>query len=200
LFLNPDTKFVEPVFKEVIYHFENFPDIGLIGCRLIDATGRPSFTYGYLPEKRNILRDLTDKFLFQKIGYIPQKYIFPWGADLFIRKSDFIRAGMFDEKIFLCYEEADIYKRLKPNKTVILSKKIIHYEGHSTKITTVKYDSWGVSLIYYLKKYNYNISRTLKNLLYVFFVYIVIGKIFNKNTSVSELYYTRIKTLINSAL
>lgn len=195
LFLNPDTKFVEPLFKEVIRKFRNYPQIGVVGCKLIDEMGKPCFTYGYFPEKRNIIRDLIDKFLFQKIGYIPKKNIYPWGADLFIRRSDFINAGGFDENIFLCHEEPDICTRLKPNKTAIISKKIIHFEGHSTKISEIKYDSWGESLIYYLKKYRYNISRTLRNLSFVFYMYILIGKLIRKDIGILKLYYAKIKEL-----
>ena len=162
LFLNPDTKFVEPVFSEVINIFNNNYDVRAVGCQLIDSEGRRNNTYGYFPENENIFTLITDKYVFKPLGYIPKHSVYPWGADFFVRREDFYAAGKFDEKFFLCFEEADLCKRLENRKTYICNKKILHYEGHTTEDQSIRFDVWLQSLQLYHKKYGYDLTKTLR--------------------------------------
>lgn len=161
LFLNPDTKLTEPVFYEVVKHFNKHENIGAIGCQLVDGEGRENNTYGYFPEKWNIFVSIIDKCIFKPLEYIPKSSIYPWGANYFVRRKDFYAAGKFDEEFFLCFEEADLCKRIRPKGTHIIKKKIIHYGGHTTVETNKRFDAWLKSLSLYHKKYGYNLNRTL---------------------------------------
>ncbi len=161
LFLNPDTKLIEPVFREAIDHLMKHPDVGAVGCRLIDGDGRSNDTYGYFPEKWNILVSMLDKCVFKPLKYIPKKSVYPWGANYFIARKDFYSAGKFDEDFFLCFEEADLCKRILPKRTHILNKKIIHYGGHTTDEASKRFDAWLESLRKYHVKHGYDLNRTL---------------------------------------
>ena len=160
LFLNPDTVLIEPIFKDVINKFKD-PNIGTIGCLLVNESGKRSNSYGYFPEKRDIYSSVFKKLFELNNRIYNQENIFPWGANLFVRKADFDRVGKFDSAFFLCHEEADLCTRLKPLNVCILDKKIIHYEGHSTVQHGHRFDSWLKTLIQYHHKFNYSLNKTL---------------------------------------
>lgn len=167
LFLNPDTKFIEPIFSEVVERFRNNDNIRAIGCQLIDGNGQKTNTYGYFPEKWNLAVSIIDKCIFTPLGYIPKHSTYPWGANLFVRRKDFYAAGKFDEKYFLFFEEADLCRRLKPEETYIINnKKIIHYGGHTNLENNKRFDAWLKSLSQYHKKYGYNLNNTLRHYQY----------------------------------
>ena len=151
--LNPDTILVEPIFKYMINEFSD-ETLTTAGFRLIDRDGNDNDSVGLLPEynyiyiPRKILNYLVIEFK------LLSKYIFPWGADLIIRKKDFMNVGMFDEKMFLCNEEPDLIHKLDINKVKIFNKKIIHLEGHTTEVHEVRFKEWLKTTQYYLEKYN----------------------------------------------
>lgn len=162
LFLNPDTKFIEAVFSEIVDRFRNNKKIGTTGCRLVDGEGNAIDSYGYFPEKWNPFLSILDKYIFKPLGYVPKNNIYPWGANLFVRRADFYAAGRFDEKFFLSHEEPDLCKRMLPKKTIIINKKIIHYEGHTISDKDKRFDVWMDSLVLYHKKYGCDLSKTLR--------------------------------------
>ena len=181
--LNPDTILVESIFK---FMLDEFTDQGLTaaGFRLIDREGNDNDSVGLLPEYNYIYlpRSILN-YLVIKLGLL-SKYIFPWGADLIVRRVDFLKAGMFDERIFLCNEEPDLISRLNIDKVKIFNKCIIHLEGHTTDLSTLRYEEYLKSTKKYLKKVNKNFKRFLmysyvKNFCKIF-LYFILNKD-NKN-------------------
>jgi len=160
LFLNPDTKFIEPVFCEVIKHFGN-GNVRAVGCQLVDGEGHKTNTYGYFPEKWSLLVSIIDKCVFKPLGYIPKFSIYPWGANFFVRRKDFYAAGKFDEGLFLFHEESDLCQRLSPKETHIIKQKIIHYGGHTSIENSKRFEVWLKSLVFYHEKYGYDLNQTL---------------------------------------
>lgn len=183
--LNPDTILVEPIFKFMIKEFED-QRLSTAGFRLIDREGKDNDSVGLLPEynyiylPRNILN-----FLVINLSLL-SKYIFPWGADLIVKKKDFIEAGMFDESMFLCNEEPDLMHRLNIKKVRIFDRNIIHLEGHTTEIHEVRFKEWLKTTQYYLEKYNNSYKRYI--LLFIFRNYskMILKKIFSNHYSLEN--------------
>lgn len=77
------------------------------------------------------------------------------GADLFIRRSAIEKYGLFDENIFLYYEETDLQERYHQHglqSMIINGPQIVHLEGKSSKPSVKKGNIMMNSKIYYFKK------------------------------------------------
>lgn len=136
LFLNPDTILVEPIFNFVVSKFKEFKNLSACGFKLVNIDCKMGKSFGFFPEKNSLIPERINNFIynffFHYFNFCP-KNIFPWGADLTVRRSRFIEIGMFDEDYFLSYEEPDLLKRMnRMDEVRIFSKKIIHIGGHST--------------------------------------------------------------------
>lgn len=132
LFLNPDTILIEPIFGFAIKVFEQNPQIGLFGIKLLTKEFKRNHSY-YMMDDYSIHTTILSKALFDSDFFIDGK-MYIAGADLFVRRASFIEAGMFDENIFMYYEEPDLIRRIRGlpshNKTAYFKqKKIIHLEG-----------------------------------------------------------------------
>lgn len=130
LFLNPDTEFVMPVFKFAINVFENNPNIGCFGVRLIDTYGKhgPSYNIRF---RFGLMDELFSKICIKLGIFLPEK-MYTSGADLFFDRDSFFEVGMFDSNIFMYFEETDVCERLNSiGKKVAFypELKIIHHEG-----------------------------------------------------------------------
>jgi hypothetical protein len=84
------------------------------------------------------------------------------GADMFIRKVDFIDAGRFDDKIFMYCEEMDLLKRIRRlgRKTSYFNeKRIIHLEGKTSNDSDLALKRRLDSTKYYCEKYRLNFKK-----------------------------------------
>ncbi len=162
-FLNPDTILIEYIFSYLLKKFES-RKLTAAGFKLLSKEGNINNSFAFFPEFNFVYFFLPIKlinFLVIKLGMF-SKFIFPWGADLIVRRKDFMEAGMFDEKMFLCNEEPDLMKRLKFCKVRIFNKSIIHLEGHTTALESSRFNEWFNSTHYYLNKYNLSFDKFLK--------------------------------------
>lgn len=160
LFLNPDTVLLEPVFGFAVNKFRTCRQLRAFGMLLVDENGHWQETFGFFPEKIKILPEKMYLPLIQ-MGYTPSN-IFPWGADLFVRRKDFLDAGMFDENIFMCYEEPDLLRRMPKGDVKIFPKKIMHKAGHSNANLDKRYEVALHSEKYYFEKYGLNYCKYVK--------------------------------------
>ena len=141
------------------------------GGSLINGLKEPVICAGYFPSVANIIPRLVSKRIFKKdlsfkspavlsnethklkdIDYIT-------GADICIRKSILDEVGLFDENIFMYFEETDLCKRIKDAGymvKVVKDAKIIHLEGQSTKNQLQKQKWFKTSEMYYFKKHHPN--------------------------------------------
>jgi N-acetylglucosaminyl-diphospho-decaprenol L-rhamnosyltransferase len=161
--LNADTILVEPIFLYMISEFKD-STLTAAGFRLIRRDGKINDSFALFPEYNYVYFFIPIKllnFIVIRLGML-SKFIFPWGADLVVRKCDFIDAGKFDEKIFLCNEEPDLTKRLNINKVKIFNRPIIHLEGHTTEVNDVRFNEWLKSTKYYFKKYNLSFDKYIE--------------------------------------
>jgi len=165
LFLNPDTVLIEPVFGFAVKQFLNNDDLRAFGMILVDDRGKTQETFGFFPEKLKLIPERAYLPLI-RLGYTPAR-IFPWGADLFVRKTDFFQAGMFDENIFMCYEEPDLLHRLPKGLVKIFPKKIIHLSGHSNERLKARYSLALKSEQYYFSKYGLDYEKYIKHTIFL---------------------------------
>ncbi len=135
LFLNPDTKLVEPIFAFAVEKFEKDKDLAMFGIQQTDKEGNFTDSFGILGlcGPKNIFGYFQLRRC-RKKGKFEDGRMYPDGADLFVRRSSFLQAGKFDEKIFMYYEEEDLTRRIKlyseAKKTAFFGeKKLIHLGG-----------------------------------------------------------------------
>ncbi|MEI2275658.1 glycosyltransferase family 2 protein [Sphingobacterium sp. ML3W] len=141
--LNPDTVLLNNAIAKFYAFCESNEQVGIVGGNLYDANLQPAFScWSFLPS----LTAEIDFLCFFKLGKIlgrvgsfnntgiPQKVGYISGADLFIPKSIFVKAGGFDEDFFMYYEETELTFRVRQLGYDVMSlpnAKIIHLEGQS---------------------------------------------------------------------
>lgn len=181
LFLNPDTVFIEPIFQYAVARFEEEPSLGLFGMILVSPEGNYRNSFGFMPEKKSFFPAIFYLPLIRYFNITPID-IFPWGADLFMRKEDFLSIGGFDENIFIGYEEPDLVRRLAGKKVRIFSKRIIHIEHHSL----ANIEQWSSRVLtseeYYFTKHKLDYQRYIKHALFKLQGRLFINKIRGKRT------------------
>jgi GT2 family glycosyltransferase len=163
LYLNPDTIVPEDCFIKCLDFFQQRPDAGAVGVRMLDGKG------SFLPEsKRSFpspvisfykLSGLTRLFPRSKIfgkyhlGYLNEhanhEVNVLAGAFMFMRKEVAMQTGGFDEQFFMYGEDIDlsyrIQKTINPTtgehyKNYYLSEtSILHFKGESTKKGSLNY-------------------------------------------------------------
>lgn len=163
-FINPDIIFIEPIFYDIYKRFEENNNYGMMGCKLLydDLTSGFSFYYDY---QYSIIKKWLIKY-YNRLNKFNEKSMYISGANMFVRRNLFISSGMFDENLFMYYEEPDLTRRIKQNGEwkIIFNNdlKMIHLERKSTpnSLNSTKYEF--ESAIYYGKKYNLNYMRKIR--------------------------------------
>lgn len=163
-FVNPDIIFIEPVFERIYQSFNN-KRLELLGCKLLYEDLTPGFSF-YYDYNTILMRNWTIKF-WNKINRFDSKKMFISGANLFVRKETFINIGMFDENIFMYYEEPELIRRIKEynESAIILFNKefrMIHLERKSTPSTPSMIGIAWDSAIYYGKKHNLDYRKKIR--------------------------------------
>jgi GT2 family glycosyltransferase len=173
LFLNPDTLVPEDCFEKCISFFESAKDIGALGIRMIDGTGK------FLKEsKRGFPTLLTSFFKLSGLaGLFPNSKIFASyyagylsenqnhtvdvlaGAFMMVDKKMIDRTRGFDEDFFMYGEDIDLSYRVQKagyKNYYFSGSTIIHFKGESTKKETVKYVQvfYGAMKLFVIKHYS----------------------------------------------
>lgn len=164
LFLNPDTEFVEPVLDYARAKFLTDSALGLFGMQLVDRNGEARMSYFWVAPSGGIFRGYLLKLAHRRGRFIKGK-MFTSGANMFVRRSAFERAGGFDDAIFLYNEERDLTRRVlcAGYKTNFFGERhIIHLEG-SGESESIERFRWRLdSLRYYCSKYSLNYRRNIR--------------------------------------
>jgi GT2 family glycosyltransferase len=156
LYLNPDTVVPEDNFATALAYLADHPEVGSLGCRMIDGTGE------FLPESKRALptpevalfRLLGLSSLFPRsprfaryyLGHLPEdqnaEVDVHCGAWMMVRKHILDQLGGFDEAYFMYGEDIDLSYRIQKagwQNHYLATSPIIHYKGESTKHATWKY-------------------------------------------------------------
>jgi GT2 family glycosyltransferase len=147
--LNPDTVVAEDTFTKVLAFAQKQPDLGILGCKLIDGAGN------FLPEsKRGVptpwvaFTKITGLYkLFPKSGTFGKYYAqhlnenqtgkvdILVGAFMVMKRDLYLELGGFDEDCFMYSDDIDLsYRVLKEGKSnyYFHDTTVIHYKGEST--------------------------------------------------------------------
>lgn len=165
--LNPDTEYLKGSFKEIIKAFK--PDTGAIAPflkigdkgkalqgTLVLSPLRAIFSLSFIGRlfPRNKIR--SDYYLMKaKLSRFKECEILP-GTAFIIRKKLFLNSGSFDKKLFLYFEEFDLFKRIKEQGyKMFIDRKFIfkHTWGASTKKIDSTKSIFEKSRFYYFKKH-----------------------------------------------
>lgn len=192
VFLNPDTILIEPIFRFTLLKFYSFPKMALFGVKLLDKQLKMNMSF-YFIDKHDFFSGQIIKLL-NKLNLFFKDSMYISGADLFVRKSEFYKAGQFDNNIFLYYEEPDLIKRIKNNGCKISffpTKRIIHLEGKTThnykKFLVIRLQS----AKYYSCKYNLNLKKQIRDeIVYNKIKYLIVKYCFKK------IDYSLLKTIL----
>jgi len=195
LFLNPDTVLIEPVFKFALEQFRSDSKLGLFGVKLVDNKMKENLSF-YFIDRTDLISNILIK-IFNKIDYFDKESMFISGANMFTRRQTFIDAGLFDDQIFMYYEESDLIKRIKKagwSINYFKSKRIIHLEGGTTFDSINSEERRLNSLKYYCKKYNMNFQKEINKERRIYQIKLLISKIMRLKSSE---YYMKLLNLLD---
>jgi GT2 family glycosyltransferase len=125
LFLNPDTEGVDGTLADLVAHLDAHPEIGLAGCRQLDADGRLCPTARRFPsvgraigeaigpERIALARRLGESEL--DLSRYDREMACDWtaGSFMLVRREALAAAGLLDERFFFYSEEVDLCLRIK---------------------------------------------------------------------------------------
>lgn len=188
LLLNPDAFLGQKSLKAIYDIMAKHQDIVSVGPQLRYLDGSLQASGGYLPTPWRVLAWMwwLDKLpLIKKLFPTPyhvfdlawhQKDQDPqWlmGACVMFRKSEFLKAGGFDDKIFMYAEEVELYRRLKSTLNLRVhfttKTKVVHIGGVSTKKANA------YRLTYELQGIEYIYAKHYPNLLWLIKLVITLG-------------------------
>ena len=152
--LNSDTIVIDNSIYELYKFMNENPHVGACGGNLCDINLQPATSFTrFMP---SILSDIDYFFynIFSKAIYGKNlNYCYSEtpilihgnisGADLMIAKHVFDDLGGFDENFFMYYEETDLLFRMRDKNYhtyIVPSSKIIHLEGASESLKSIKLD------------------------------------------------------------
>jgi GT2 family glycosyltransferase len=145
--LNPDTKLTENTFRRIIDSFAQHPEVGAIGCKLVNGEGEIDFqcaknmpTIGnhiFEPYVAKVFPGLMKSFVMRDWDHLDSREVeLLSGACLAIRREVYGRVGQLDAAMFMYVEDVEYCHRIRQAgwKLFYLSDtSIIHYGGESTK-------------------------------------------------------------------
>lgn len=145
LFLNPDTEVSRTGLGEARAVLEADPRTGLVGARLVDASGATQRTCARTPTGRSLLAHTL--FLDRVLpGRVASHFRLDWdhaetrpvdavmGAFLMIRRPLFTRLDGFDERFFVYWEDADLCTRAGQAGFAVChaARAVIRHRGQGT--------------------------------------------------------------------
>jgi len=147
--LNPDTVVAEDTFVKILAFAERQNNLGIIGCKLIDGTGR------FLPESKRGIPSPWVAFtkifglykIFPRTKFFNQYYAqhlnenetgkveILVGAFMFLERKLYEDLQGFDENCFMYADDIDLSYRalqMKRNNFYFHETTVLHYKGEST--------------------------------------------------------------------
>jgi len=148
LFLNPDTEIEGQAVQLMMKAFENLPNAGIVGCKLLntDRTVQTSCIRAF-PTVLNLLVDtdwLRKKFPRAKIWGMRPLFVEPEGpvavdvvsgACLMARRDIFERIGHFSDDYFMYSEDVDLCHKVRQtgfSVNFVPNAVVIHHGGRSS--------------------------------------------------------------------
>jgi GT2 family glycosyltransferase len=161
--MNPDVRLVEPLLRVVNTQYISDTKLCLLGFSQLGGSNlshyiKPEY---YIPILNPLLIKLTNR-----LNIFNSKFSYLSGAFFFIHKAKFQSIGLFDESLFMFFEEADICNRiLAKNYSVKYMKeyKYLHFMNERNDFSRFAFEVGLDSLKHYTYKYKFSESRLLSN-------------------------------------
>lgn len=149
LLLNSDTEVLPRALDVMTDFLDTHPDVGVVGCQLVDSRGKVEESCGFFPTPKAILftklrrsRLLGSWFKNSRASIlVPQRaQEVDWitGACLMARREAFEEIGLLDEEMFMYFEDDDWCYRIKKAGWKIYftpEVTVIHKRGASLEQT-----------------------------------------------------------------
>ena len=135
LLLNSDTIVPAGAIDRLLDVFDLYPDVAVVGPRLVDAGGRAELSFGRMVSPLNELRQKHAT----GIDAATRKEQFPdWvsGACLLVRRPDAEAAGLLDERYFMYLEDVDFCAAIRARGRRVMfvpGVEVVHLRGQSVK-------------------------------------------------------------------
>lgn len=124
LLLNPDTQLFDTTLSDCRIYMEQHEEVDVLGCQLLLDDGTIAKSCARFPSPKTIFFDATGLSKISPRIFKPASLMTDWdhhesrfvdqviGAFMFMRISIFDKAGYFDERFFVYFEELDFSKRI----------------------------------------------------------------------------------------
>ena len=185
--MNPDVRFIEPLLSEVQTRFDNDSNLCLLGPRQLGGENlshyiKPEF---YIPVLNPLLIKLTNRLnIFNsRVSYLS-------GAFFFIDRAKFLSIGLFDERLFLFFEESDISNRILEKKYLIHFEhklKYLHDIGERSDFSVFAFNVGLDSMSHYCKKFGISEKRLLSKKILTLRFKLLIAKLKGNSSGVENL-------------
>ncbi len=206
MLLNSDTEMIGTGAKEIIEFMKKNPRVAIVGGKIYN----PDMTIQRSCRRFPSLWRLYAENTFRLIKHIPtpfyNRYIMKnfdynsirkvdWvtGAYMYIKKELVDKYGLFDENIFMFYEDTLLcykFKKLGYDVYFYPSAPIVHYHGGSRKKVHIYsiISAFNSSVYYISQVYSYYVAKAYKNFVlitwiifyYIFYFFSFLGKNFKK--------------------
>lgn len=111
MIMNPDVRMEMPVMSRVVKAFDSDESLAMLGMTQLNENRKKQLSFDCTSLINPYIGIPLSK-LCNRIGiYLPRIMYFS-GACFFVRKETFIKAGLYDEDIFMYSEEDDIHHRI----------------------------------------------------------------------------------------
>ncbi len=178
LLLNPDTELIGSCLPKLIAFMESNPSVSAAGCKILYPDGRIQISCGCLPTFASAFwGGQTINILFKKCfpnrnflgacGIIQEALDTQHevetllGACVILKKEVLEKVGLFDENMFMYFEECDLFYRIKKTGGKILyipDPMIIHHTGGSIRSIPQAVSYYQKSQEYYFRK-NFSVKN-----------------------------------------
>lgn len=156
--MNPDVRIVKPIFGQILNQMKD-ETVGMLGVSFVDG----SLPFYIKPEYVNYWNQLIHPLLV-KLKMYNERRMYMSGSFLVFRKDSFLKAGMFDEKIFMYTEEPDITNRIQKLQyhAVWCPEIQVKHLAHGRAFNIKTEDMTCESLKYYFNKYDANLINNIR--------------------------------------
>jgi len=143
--LNPDTIVRPGAMDRLVAALDARPDVGVVGPRLMDGTGRAELSFGAMISplaevRQKVLVRGNDRGAPVISGYVERltrrEREVDWvsGACLMVRRADAEAVGLLDERYFMYTEDVDLCASIRARGRKVLftpSAEVVHLRGRS---------------------------------------------------------------------
>lgn len=168
LLLNSDTLVLDDALERLVRYLDDRPDVGVVGCRQLDGDGNLQLSWGKFP---TFFSEIYRKLLHRRLSindqrvrdHLEAKFAganeVDWvsGSCLMARRKALFDARLFDENLFMYFEDIDLCRRIRDKGWKIHlthDQTIVHYGGVSARKNLLRVlVIYRGSQLYFTKKY-----------------------------------------------